>query len=126
MAALLQLIEQQTHLSGLPARTDLTMGREPGQAMHYLSPPNLYGYIPRCQNGSIPILADLLSAEIVWVSAEHQFKENNKIKHEPSHRYLSYTACWMTNECLELKTLVGPRVLACAVLYSLCSDSWQG
>lgn len=102
------------------------MGREPGQAMHYLSPPNLYGYIPRCQNGSIPIPTDLLSAGILRVSAEHRFKRHNKTKMEHSRRYLSWTACWMTNECLELKTLAGPRVLACAVLYSLCSDSWQG
>lgn len=102
------------------------MGREPGQAMHYLSPPNLYGYIPRCQNGSIPIPADLLSAGILRVSAEHQFKHDNKTKKEHSRRYLLCAARWMTNECLELKTLAGPRVLACAVLYSLCSDSWQG
>lgn len=78
MAALLQLIVQQTHLSGLPARADLTMGRERGQAMHYLSPPNLYCYIPRCQNGSIPVPAGSLSAGILREhkvkTAQHKFE----------------------------------------------------
>lgn len=32
---------------------------------------------------------------------------------------------WMTNGYLELKVGVGPRGLWCAVLCSLCSDSWQ-
>lgn len=120
MAVLLQLIVQQTHLSGLLARIDLTMSRDRGQATHYLSPPNLHCCIPRCQNRSIPKLADLLSTGILWASIEHK-----KVKYN-IHTHLSYTACWRTNECLELKSLVGLWVLACAVLYSLCSDSWQG
>lgn len=39
--------------------------------------------------------------------------------------HILHACLWMTNDYLELKALVGPWVLGCAALYSLCSDSWQ-
>lgn len=41
MAAALQLIVQQTHLSGSPVVSGLTKGWDKGQTMHCLSPPDL-------------------------------------------------------------------------------------
>lgn len=68
-----------------------------------------------------------------WDTAFSQISSNNMVQsmekrsHPLSFNCLSNIADrhWMTNDYLELKVLVGPRVHGCAVLNSLCSDSWQ-
>lgn len=117
MAALLQLIVQQTHLSGLPARIDLTMSRDQGQTTHYLSPPNLYCCIPRCQNRSIPIPADLLSTGILKASTEHK---KSHIKHP--HPLIVH--CTSEDKWVFGTEIVGGAASAC-VCSSLESVFWQ-
>lgn len=117
MAVLLQLIVQQTHLSGLPARIDLTMSRDQRQATHYLSPPNPYCYIPRCQNRSIPIPADLLPTGILRDSIEHK---RSQTKHP--HPLIVY--CMLEDKWVFGTEIVGGATSAC-VCSSVQSVFWQ-
>lgn len=75
MAAVLQLIVQQTHLSGFPAGSGLTMGWDKGQTMHYLSPPNLR--LALCWTGASQswgwfTLWEMLRVSCSWVHRSHR------------------------------------------------------
>lgn len=117
MAVLLQLIVQQTHLSGLPARIDLTMSRAQGQATHYLSPPNPYCCIPRCPNRSIPIPADLLPTGILRDSTEHK-------RSQTQHPHPLIVYCTLEDKWVFGTGIVGGATSAC-VCSSVQSVFWQ-
>lgn len=117
MAMLLQLIVQQTHLSGLAARINLTMSRDRSQATHYLSPSNLYCCIPRCQYRSIPIEVDLLSTGILWASTEHK-------KSQIKHPHPLIVCCMLEDKWVFGSEIVGGATSAC-VCSSVQSVFWQ-